>query len=357
MKFLKHLQCWNRSLVSILLSVWMISEIGAQNAPIHSIGGNTNSFFDNDTVFQLKVNDIYVDGEVFNPGKADLSNLPQYPVIVKETLIDSNGVPSFIGAYKYEGYALSDILDLYKLNKANADAFPPLIDLYVEIYNDLGERVVFSWGELYYPNKFFNIILATSVMRIVPEKTGERWPLPVDCKIIVASDLLTTRNITRPTRIVVRSCTKDIFTVKGKFPLESEYVRVFDEGRIEDTLFSLPENGDPLTLHTVFYGKGRGLHSTKPFTGCNLKDILSHHVDFTTRNLSNGLILFVADDGYRAIFTLSELCNRNDQEYSILLFNPDDQGVGRFRLFPSCDFFSDRAVRGLSEIWFSCNPM
>lgn len=351
---------WNDAIRAAMICCYVagiLLPLNAQTKAEQSPGKNTNSFFDNDTVFQLLMNDIYIDGEVFNPGKADLSKLPLYPVIVKETLIDSNGDPSFIGAYKYEGYALSDILDLYKPKKANADAFPPLIDLYIEIYNDLGERVVFSWGELYYPNKFFNIILATRVMRIVPEKSGERWPLPVDCKIIVASDLLTARNIIRPTRIVVRSCVKDIFTDKGKFPLESDFVRVFVDDRIEDTLFGLPENCDPLTLQTVFYGKGRGLHSTKPFTGCNAKTILSSHVDISTRNLSNGLVLFVADDGYRAIFTLSELCNRNDQEYSLILFNPDDQGAGRFRLFPSCDFFSDRAVRGLSEIWFSVNPL
>jgi len=34
-----------------------------------------------------------------------------------------------------------------------------------------------------------------------------------------------------------------------------------------------------------------------------------------------------------------------------LVYRPDDKRKGVFRLFPACDFFSDRAVKGLMEIY------
>ncbi|MCK7537686.1 MAG: hypothetical protein MZV63_45405 [Marinilabiliales bacterium] len=55
-------------------------------------------------------------------------------------------------------------------------------------------------------------------------------------------------------------------------------------------------------------------------------------------------------DGYRAAFTLSELVNRNDQEETLVIDRKDEQGSGRFSLFPAADFFSDRAIKSVMEI-------
>jgi len=42
----------------------------------------------------LPLKDITIEGEIENPGKADLSELPLHSVIVKETLLDSAGMTS-----------------------------------------------------------------------------------------------------------------------------------------------------------------------------------------------------------------------------------------------------------------------
>ncbi len=89
-----------------------------------------------------------------------------------------DGSNAFIGAYRYDGYSLFDILNDRILKKKNKEEFSPIIDLYVEIENAKGEKVVLSWGEIYYPNFLHNSIIATDVMRIVPSKTKELWPLP-----------------------------------------------------------------------------------------------------------------------------------------------------------------------------------
>jgi hypothetical protein len=311
----------------------------------------TNSFFDNDETIELKVLEITVSGEVLNPGTVNFSELPLRSVIVKEAIPGANNEPSFVGAYRYDGYSLVDILNVFPVRKINAEEFPPLVDVYVLIENDKGQKVVLSWGELFYSNNPHSVIIATKVMRIVPEKTKEQWPLPSEFKLVVSHDLLTVRNISNPTKITVLTYQKDLNIEKGKFPMSADQLQLSIQDEEIEIFQNLPEHS-PLTLHAIFYGKGRGLHSMDPFTGCNLKEFLAPYCTLNSKNLMNGLVLFGADDGYRAVFTLSELCNRNDQQYTLLLLNENDEGEGRFRIYPSADFFSDRSVKGLTNIWF-----
>ena len=74
---------------------------------------------------------------------------------------------------------LFDILNEEYIKKANSEEFNPIIDLYIEVESKTGEKVVFSWGEIYYPNNLHKIIIAGSVSRIVPSKTKELWPFRV----------------------------------------------------------------------------------------------------------------------------------------------------------------------------------
>ena len=137
--------------------------------------------------------------------KVDFTLLPVHSVIVKETLLDSVGGDRFEGAYRYDGYSLFDILNNSVLQKANIKEFRPIIDLYIEVENAAGEKVVFSWGEIYYPTNLHKILIVNGVSRIVPSKTKELWPLPVMSKIVVAGDLVTERNIPLPVKITVKS--------------------------------------------------------------------------------------------------------------------------------------------------------
>ncbi|HPV57851.1 MAG TPA: hypothetical protein PKW61_12030, partial [Tenuifilaceae bacterium] len=254
-----------------------------------------------------------------------------------------------IGAYRYDGYSLFDILNTVKIQKKNADIFPPIIDLYIEVSNNAGDKVVFSWGELYYPNNLHKIIIANAVMRIVPSKTKELWPLPETSKIVVANDLLTERNISNPTRITVRSLDA-LFKIDREIkPLFSDKVKVLDVAGNETSL-SIPKGLSPVTFNTIFYGRGRGIHSTTPFTGYYLQDILHSTYPVSKDNIQKGLFTIAALDGYRMSVTYSELFNRNDQQEFLLIDDPKNMEGGRYRLFPACDFFSDRAIKSLNEI-------
>jgi hypothetical protein len=311
----------------------------------------TNDFYDNEETYSLPVSELEIAGEVENPGKVDFSKLKKRSVIVKETLLKEDGSNIFIGAYRYDGYSLFDILNDRIIKKKNKAEFAPIIDLFIEIENAKGEKVVISWGEIYYPNCLHNVIIATDVMRIVPSKTKELWPLPTESKIVIAGDLVSERNISAPVRITVKSYPRSFVINREMKPLTSPEIIFHDNNKEVKKLASLPENIQMETLHTIFYGKGRGIHSTQPFTGKYLKDILKNQFPFNRTALQQGLVTIVGKDGYHAVYSYSEIMNRNDQAEILVVPCPAKEDGGKFRIFPSCDFFSDRAVKAVSDIF------
>ncbi|MEZ4998675.1 MAG: hypothetical protein R2758_14825 [Bacteroidales bacterium] len=183
--------------------------------------GQTNDFYDDAPTMQLKgTKKILVTGEIAGDVTVDLSRLPKHSITVKETYL-ADGQVGFTGAYRYDGCSIYDILDKVVLKKKNEAEFPPIIDLYVEITNDRGETAVFSWGEIYYPVNRHRLMIATSVARIVPSKAKDLWPLPTETKIVAGNDLVTSRNISNPVKITVKSLDSKYDINKGMSPMFS----------------------------------------------------------------------------------------------------------------------------------------
>jgi hypothetical protein len=313
----------------------------------------TNNFYDNVETYALPVRDLYIEGEVANPGKVDFSVLPVHSVIVKETLLDSAGGDRFTGAYRYDGYSLFDILNNSILQKSNSAEFRPIIDLYVEIENGAGEKVVFSWGEIYYPVNLHKILIACGVARIVPSKTKDLWPLPAESRIIAASDLITERNISSPVKITVKSYQLSVKVQQGMSPMYSPGFEISGPTGKTARFDKIPDNINITTFNTIFYGRGKGIHSTTPFTGIMLNDILKDYYPFTKESLKSGIVCIAGIDGYRSVISYSELFNRNDQQEFMLVSTRDQEDGGHYRVFAAADFFSDRAIKSVSAIYLS----
>ena len=115
---------------------------------------------------------------------------------------------------------------------------------------------------------------------------------------------------------------------------------------------SSPDSLLKFTYESIFYGRGRGIHSTTPFHGTALKEYLRPYFQFNRESLKTGYFVIASVDGYRCVYTFSEIFNRNDQAEVLLVEDPQNQDGGIFRLFPAGDFFSDRAVKAVSEIRF-----
>ncbi|SDB92803.1 hypothetical protein [Williamwhitmania taraxaci] len=335
----------------VLLGTWLPKQAEAQVAA-RDTADLTNNFYDNETVMPLPMVTLSVDGEIANPGVVDFSKLPIHSVIVKETKLNPDGSNTFEGAYRYDGYSLFDILNKVKLQKKNGKDFAPIIDLYIEVSNDKGEKVILSWGELYYPNNLQNIIIANAVMRIVPSKTMELWPLPETSKLVVPLDLLTARNISNPSKITIRSIDATFKVQKGLSPMFSESFKLTAENGKEVVIKEISKELSKITYHSIFYGRGRGIHSTTPFTGYVLKEVMEPYYTLAKENIQHGLFVFAGFDGYRVAMTYAELFNRNDQAEFLLLNDQSDKDGGCFKIFPACDFFSDRAVKSLKEVRF-----
>jgi hypothetical protein len=134
-------------------------------------------------------------------------------------------------------------------------------------------------------------------------------------------------------------------------PLYSEDIKIYNEDKLSLHLKGMPENMPAIVYNTIFYGRGRGIHSTQPFNGIILRDILLKYFPVNKENLQNAYFVFVAKDGYRCVYSFSEIMNRANQAELLLIpdiDNKDDGGA--FRIFPAADFFSDRAVKAVSEI-------
>ena len=348
-----------RSLTLLLFFVFFIScnqspqsVTGMHESEIQFIdsGEVTNDFYDNAETFNLPLPELTVGGEIGNPGKVDFSSLSRHSVIVKETVLDPEGGDRFVGAYRYDGYSLFDILKNIKVQKSNSEEFNSVIDLFVEIENASGEKAVFSWGEIYYPNDLHEILIADRVSRIVPSKTNDLWTLPADGRIVAGSDLITERNISSPVRITIRSFSKSFTVAQGLSPMFSKQIALFVNGSPAGAITGYPAGMHEITFNTIFYGRGRGIHSTEPFSGIMLKDVLSPDIPVNRDNLRSGIMCIAAEDGYRCTASFSEIFNRNDQQEFLLVKTEPGEDGGLFRIFPACDFFSDRAIKSVKEI-------
>jgi hypothetical protein len=311
----------------------------------------TNDFYDDAETVSLSVPHVTIDGEIGNPGEIDMTGLQLHSVVVKETLLEADK-DHFVGAYRYDGYSLYDILNQAVLEKKNKADFPPIIDLYVEISNDRNEKVVISWGEIYYPIHRHEILIATNVARIVPSKTKDLWPLPTESRLVVASDLLTHRNISNPTRITIRSYDGKFTINKGMKPMVAEKFELLDNGKVLQGFDKLPAMLATHIYPAVFYGRGTGIHGTTPFEGVLLKELIGDYFKLSEEKLQKGLFVIAGKDGYHASYTFSEIMNRNDQAEFLVVPTAENEDGGAFKIYPSADFFSDRAIKSVQFIQF-----
>jgi hypothetical protein len=309
-----------------------------------------NDFYDNEPFFSLPIKTLEVAGEVAAPGRVDLSGLPLRSVMVREA-VTRDGKPAFVGSYVFQGYSLFDILKERAVAKKNEKEFHSVIDLFVVVENAKGDKAVFSWGEIFYPTTPHRILVAVKVARIVPSLTKERWPLPVIARLAAADDLIADRNLDDPVRITVLSAPLSFPVQKGKSPMHAASFRIVDRGREKAKIEHLPEGIPVMTLPSVFYGRGKGFHGIAYFEGVPLRTVLAGRVPSDAAATRTGLLVVAGDDGYRAVISVSELFNRNDNG-EFLLCDRGEKDGGRFSVYPGPDFFSDRAVKALKEVHY-----
>jgi hypothetical protein len=312
----------------------------------------TNDFFDNTPSQKLPgALKVEVAGEVANPGTVDLARLPLRTLIVREALQGKEGI-RFIGAYRYEGYSLLDILNDRVAARAHGAGFMPQTDLMVAVENAAGEKSVLSWGEIFYPAALHRVIIAASAAPIIPKETKESWPLAGAVKLVCANDLFSERGILNPTRITVFTAPLEIPDKKGLKPLTAPNFLVQRLGQQAAAFDAAALAAEKRTFPSVFYGRGKGYHGFQQFSGVPLAEALKKYVTIDHGTLQHSYLVAAASDGYRIAMSFSELFNRNDQAEFLLLDRGEGSDGGRFAIYPAADFFSDRALKAVGAIYF-----
>jgi hypothetical protein len=304
----------------------------------------TNSFFDKSPVKEYQLQDIYVGGEVENPGPVALASLPVRELAVQE-LAFADGKPQFKGAYFVSGYSLYDILKSRTVKKTGGD-FKPEVDLFVEVENAKGEKAVFSWGEIYYARNNFNSLIYRTARSITPGKKTTDWPLPETSRLVCSADLYNTRFIANPVKITVRSAPG---TYPGKKHAEAYAPEVRIVAGAKTTVLKDPAKRSAKRQYVLAgYGHGTGFKDVKSVEGFVFKDILAA-AGAVPQSSGDTLVVVSAGDSYRAAFSLSELINRGDNA-DFLLVDRGTEKYGRFSLFSAADFFVDRNVRSVAKV-------
>ncbi len=314
---------------------------------------NGNSLFHQTDLTAMPSGTLEVAGEVAKPGIVNLKNFYKREVFIREAKLTPDRLPEFIGAYRYKGYSLFDLLHPFNHQKKNSGEFRPAIDLYVIVENDKGESVTISWGEIFFTSNPHQILIATEAAPVKPYKKEVEYPVDSQWKLVVGSDLFATRQLINPVKITVKSFDRKNYAVNRDLsPMYSHELRI---SLMDSLIFNVNEythEMNNLTYRSIFYGIGMGHHPNHVFNGISLINVFSKHINHLDPDLlRNGLVCFAGIDGYRAIFSFSELFNRVDQAASMLVVTEDGLDGGRYRIFHPIDFYADRSVKSLAEIY------
>jgi hypothetical protein len=313
-----------------------------------------NSLFHQTELVSLVPGELEVAGEVKKPGIINLENHYKREVFIKESLYDKEHGIDFIGAYRYKGYSLFDLLHPFNYEKKNVEIFRPAIDLYIVIENDKGESVVFSWSEIFHTINPHQVIIATEAAPIVPYRQEVNYKMSEKWKVVAANDLFAYRTLENPVKITVYSFDKKEYPIDRDYhPMFSPKISVVINNIQTQEISPIHEHETYTRYYSSFYGMGMGYHAATYFQGPKLIDLLDATIDiFDPLWNRNGLVCFASVDGYRAIYSYSELFNRTDQVLPILAVPEDPNDGGFYRVFHPGEFYADRSVKSVKEMFF-----
>ena len=315
---------------------------------------NGNSLFHQTDETELKVGNLTVEGEVKNPGNVKLRKLYKREVFYKQATMGDSGKVDFVGAYRYRGYLLFDLLNPFIVEKKNLEEFRPATDLYIVIENDKGENVTFSWNEIFFNPIAHQVIIATEVAQVKPYKIEVEYPTGKTWKVVAATDMFSYRELENPTRITIKSFDRKVYPIHRK--PENPYspsVNIVVDNILLKTIEAREQSPSDIVYKSVFFGLGMGYHDTPTFRGFPLRgEVMEYFAADAASWFRNGTVCVVGVDGYRAIFSMGELFNRIDQVEPILSIPDNSQKSGHYRLYSPMAFYADFSVRNLAELYF-----
>ena len=344
----------------LIVTAIFLFQAGCKNFSFDGITGASlpfdpdgNSMYHQSDETAMQPNTLEVLGEVEESGVVDLTQFYKREVVLRGAKLLDNGECEFAGAYRYIGYSHLDLLHTFNHQKKNKEEFPPAIDLYVVVENDKGEAVSLSWGEIFYTLNPHQILISTVSAPVKPYKVEVEYPVEKQWKLVIASDLYSNRQLVNPVKITVKSFDKKDYVIDREIdPLFAPEMVISFADTLTIPVNDLLAADRNLEYKTIFYGMGMGHHPNPGFKGISLEKVMDRYVeDYPTSWLRNGLVCFAGMDGYRTVYSFSELFYRADFSATMLQITEEMEDGGRYRIFSPGDFYADRSVKSLAEMY------
>ena len=263
----------------------------------------------------------------------------------------------FLGAYIHVGIPVFNILEGIAPQKPANTAFDQPLDILVTFHSTSGEKAYFSFNELIMTGDCQPVTLAFSRQSVMPtnEKvretyTGNKFKDDLTgLRLICPKEPDTSRyldNVVRISYDAIRVADSGLPPRKKKIVCQSTSITCFDgerqtSGRLEGV--QRTGNNDWIRI-----GHGHGYDEVASAEGVDLRG-------FLVANFANvgpdDFFLFVACDGYRALFSGREIFATVDGQAMMIVdrLNGSLPAEG-LMLAPTADYFSDRAMWGLAYV-------
>jgi len=263
----------------------------------------------------------------------------------------------FMGAYIHVGIPVFNILEGIAPQKPKDARFDQPLDILVTFYSAGGKKVYFSFNELIMTGDCQPVTLAYSRQPVMPtnEKVRDTYtgnPFMDELtglRLICPKEPDTARYLDNVVRISYEPIPFDENRLpprKKKFVCRSTSVLCFDDERqAPGRLDGLQRSGND---NWIRIGHGHGYDEITSAEGVDLRGFLTENFDGAG---PDDFFLFVACDGYRALFSGREIFSTADGAAMMIVdhLNGESPAEG-LMLAPTADYFSDRAMWGLAQV-------
>jgi hypothetical protein len=263
----------------------------------------------------------------------------------------------YLGAYIHVGIPVFNILEGIAPQKPADAAFNQPLDILVTFHSATGKTVCFSFNELIMAGDCQPVTLAFSRKPVLPTNeavreayAGNRFTADLTgLRLICPKEPDTARYLDDVVRISYDAIPVDETGLpprKKKVACHSASITCVDGENRTTGVFDAADRTS--NHHWIRIGHGHGYDDTARAEGVDLRGFLT--ANFPGAG-PDDFFLFVACDGYRALFSGREIFTTADGAGMLIVdrLNGDAPAEG-LMLAPTADYFSDRAMWGLAQV-------
>ncbi len=301
--------------------------------------------------------DILITGEVAQTVSLSLKDLDRFECSeIRLNEVSRDG--RYHGAFYYHGPTLRSLLDFAGIKKKNSD-FNKDLDLAIVVKDKKGQKVVLSWGEVFYRNPS-DIIVAFEACPVIPHHKKDKIPkayypwleqlerevgFP---KLVLARDFYSDRSLEEISHIEIVDLHPTAPQQKQEILFSPQFT-ITGYGVKTKSFDTLP----PIDRTEIIFkevGDGQGYHGLKLFEGVSLAQLLEEAE--IQRDLDSAIIVS-APDGYRTLLSYGELFlspTGKDVIIGDMMARKKIKERGRFFLIIPDDLSADRHVKSVQKI-------